>query len=635
VTLRILDEPFYTGTQVLATVPEPYDIGIAGRGYVIEPTKCTRRFLEQLREVGPQVDEVGEALVNPANLWRRGQSDWSHGAGQVWFDSSAGADRSRFRQSKGVDCWTPFQLSMLPDANTRKKAATGTNLRLLSDPANTDLWLIDGGAVYVTGNPSATSPTWSTASGLPGTTITGATITGAHVYVCANGVVYRAAVGTTVFSSWFSAGNVTGVQYANGRLFGWNNAIGQVFELKADATRVDLFTHPQGAAFDWDSIVGAPNAAYMAGHVGYSAEIYRTDVRDATGTLTAPVLAGSIVNERVTAMLTEAGYVILATQFSDGVGRLRLCQIVNPLYVTGGALQIGPNIFSQLGQQPTSAINALATVGRFVYFSWANLDSTCTGVGRFDLSTFTQPNIPAYATDQMAGTSSGVVQGPVLGIVPDAASNQLWFAVSGAGVYGTTGPTSFMRENYLDTGRIRYGLVDPKVLAKLDFHCNPIPGTTITALPTHDDGTTGTLRSYTAGGTGPTVPYGMDHKTVEWADLRFTFTDDSAGHPPVLTWWKLQVIPAPGAVEQIVVTIIMRDRVRAGPEESAPLQDFDVEYEIAFLRALAASRQIVTYQTGSTAEDVYVDNIEQQPDRLSYGNRHMEGHLAVEMRTLS
>lgn len=634
-TLSTFVEPFFTGGSTNTTVPEPFPVSINGHGYIIEPTECHRQFINQMRPVGPQSDEPGEAMLNPENLWKRSASSWHHGAGQVWFDSSKEADRERFRQSKGMDVWTPFQLSLLPEANTQKLTATGTNLRLFNDPTNGKLWVVDGGNVKVTSNPSAASPTWTTCTGLPGGTITGATFTGAHLYVSVAGVLYRCAVTSTVFASWYSGTNTDGAAYANGRLLAWNNTTGEVFELSAAATKTTIFTHPQGAAFDYDDIIGAPNATYIAGHVGYTAEIYRTDVKDATGALSVPILSASILNERVTRMCWEAGYVILATQQNDGVGRIRMAQIQNPLYVTGGSLLVGPDMFSQLGQRPTGAINALAPNGRFLYFSWANLDGVSTGAGRLDLSTLTQPGVPAYATDQMAGEAGAAVQGAVLDIVADAGSGQLWLAVSGAGIYGTTNAaSSFMAGAYLDTGRIRFGLLDPKVFSQIDLRCAPTTGTTIKLTTTSDDGTVGAPLIYDDSGTGPAQPLTLDQLVGEWIDVRIELVD-SGTVTPVLLWWVLKAIPVPGALQQIIVAVILRDQVAAHPGDQAPTIPFDVEAEIQFLNSLVASRQIVPYQTGFELRQVYVNNLEEIPDKLVLGNRHFEGLVKVELKTLT
>lgn len=631
-SLAPFHRPFFAGAGVsaLALVPEPFHVGIGSHAYITDPKKCHRQFLAQLRPSVDQHDEPGEQTVNPENLWRRSTSSWHEGAGQVWFDSSLkDANRHRFRASKGLDVWTPFQLSMLKSANVAKKVAANTNLRLIYDPALDKLWLVNGVKVSYTTNPANAAPTWADATGLPGGTITGVAFTGADIYVVAGGAVYKCAAGATVFAVWYNATTVDGVQYANGRLFAWR--LNEVFELTAAAAKVTLFTHPQ-ASFVWDHIHGAPNAVYLAGHLSYSAEVYRTDVRDATGALTAPLLSGAITNERVTAMLYEGGYIILATQGPDAVGRIRLCQIVNPLYTTGGSLIVGPDMFSQLGQRPAGSIDALHSVGRFIYFSWMNLDSTCTGTGRLDLSTFTQPLVPAYASDQMAGVTGTTVQGAVLDIVYDAASGQLWFAVSGVGVYGSSA-TAFMQENYLYSGRIRFGLLDLKVMGQLNMRCQPLTGTTITLTVATDEDTNLATVACVGGNDTPTLPVGLPHSVAEWSEIEVVMTD-SGGVSPVMLWWVLSALAVPPAIEQIVLCLLLYDLVRTGPADEDTETPFDVEAELDYLRGLAASHSIVSLQTGSRIEDVYVNNVEIKPDRLARGNRHWIGEVNVECKTL-
>src|ERR1700691_2039717 len=52
----------------------------------------------------------GEGMVNPDGTWRRGQVDWSMGAGQQYLDLKRQSAENRFYQSKGIDVFTfPMQ----------------------------------------------------------------------------------------------------------------------------------------------------------------------------------------------------------------------------------------------------------------------------------------------------------------------------------------------------------------------------------------------------------------------------------------------------------------------------------------------------------------------------------------------
>jgi hypothetical protein len=388
-----------------------------------------------------------------------------------------------------------------------------------------------------------------------------------------------------------------------------------------------VFLHPQ-SLFYFDAVVGAPNATYLAGHSVMDTEIYRLDVTDASGALDPAVLSGTITGEVVDAMIQEGGRIVLATHGSDGNGRIRVCEIEGGADF-GGALSIGPNIFSQLGQQPAGEIRSLHSDGRFIYFSWPNLDSSSTGCGRLDLQTAVQPLVFAYATDQMAPT-----QGDVNRVYFDNASDQVWLVVAGVGLYGTVGPTSYMDTNYLDSGRIRFGLIDPKVFARLELRCLPRPGTSITILVTNDQDLVDGPYVYSDGGPGPVAPFELNLAPAEWVDLRISLTATVAGLAPQLTWYKLGAVPLASSAEQVIVSIILRDEVRADPSDQAPVIAFNVEEEIAYLTDLARNRKVVVYQTGSTIETLYVNNLEQKPDRWDYGNRHLEGIANVELRTM-
>jgi len=73
-----------------------------------------RQFDARVRDSVDQSAEPGEQAINPQGLWRRSQSSWHYGAGQIYSDT-ADAEPYRFRSSKGIDVWNRGKLSLLPD----------------------------------------------------------------------------------------------------------------------------------------------------------------------------------------------------------------------------------------------------------------------------------------------------------------------------------------------------------------------------------------------------------------------------------------------------------------------------------------------------------------------------------------
>ena len=79
-----------------------------------------------------------------------------------------------------------------------------------------------------------------------------------------------------------------------------------------------MFTHKFGSSFVWVTIVGAPNATYLCGSIGNNTEIYRVDVKDATGA----VLPGVTVEASSPALIERVRTVV-----TDGEGQFKIVDL--------------------------------------------------------------------------------------------------------------------------------------------------------------------------------------------------------------------------------------------------------------------------------------------------------------------
>ena len=111
---------FFTGAATAASdvVPAAYPVAIAGHPYNIEPRLYRRSNIPLQRQADTEDREPGEATLSPAGLWRRSQSDWSLGAGQVWLDEEE-STRRRFLSSLGIDVFNDRRIGLLPDPTGR------------------------------------------------------------------------------------------------------------------------------------------------------------------------------------------------------------------------------------------------------------------------------------------------------------------------------------------------------------------------------------------------------------------------------------------------------------------------------------------------------------------------------------
>lgn len=144
----------------------PFSVSIGGHNYLIDTSfEPYRREAFRHRSIQAQksnitVDNVpGEGTVDSQGLWRRIAQDWSLGSGQLYFDRRDSVD-NRFRQSKGVDVWTQWQASLLPDVDN--VYASENDVVIPSMVGNT-LYVLDGVDVKF----STDLVTWTAMTGLP------------------------------------------------------------------------------------------------------------------------------------------------------------------------------------------------------------------------------------------------------------------------------------------------------------------------------------------------------------------------------------------------------------------------------------------------------------------------------------
>ena len=185
---NLADVPaFFTGVSASSLVPDVFPVAIDGRPYMIDQKskQFIRGFEPRIRDSVDQGVEPGEATINPQGLWRRNQTSWHSGAGQVYGDVDSAP--YRFFKSKGVNPWSKGQLSLL-SATKRSLESANTNLFtcVVESGGTQYLYVADGATVKFSSNPFDTTPTWTsvttaTSGTLPTTAITGLETNGTNV----------------------------------------------------------------------------------------------------------------------------------------------------------------------------------------------------------------------------------------------------------------------------------------------------------------------------------------------------------------------------------------------------------------------------------------------------------------------
>lgn len=588
-------------------VPDVFPVALNGTPYQLDLNNPSggnffrRDSLALLRTQADQSRTAGESSVSPENFWRRGRDSWERGAGQRYLDRES-SDPFRFYQSKGINPWEPGEITLLNSVTAQNSGLTANASNTRVVVANGYLFVINGSTVRYTSGGSGTW-TWNTITGLPANTPTDITTNGSRVWIAfeTDGIyqidVATPGTATRILNISSSGGTLRTLNFNKGRLF-----VEHISTTSAHIHEVGDFTdkdiHNAGnpfvitdsvrfAGFSWTAMTGLGGYHYFGGDRGDKSVIYKTTLAPEATALTAPVVAGELPEgELIHAMVGYLGYMLIGTD--KGV---RLAQVDNNGYLTvGGLVETG---------QPAKC---LEPQDRFVWFGWGTFDGISSGLGRIDLSVFTSTLIPAYASDLMApGT------GIPLSVV--TFNDKRVFTVAGLGVFAET--STPVASGYIDSGFISYGIIDRKFAVFLDGRCQPLPtGAGFSYEFSVDSGPWVSVGGVSTTGAVTTPEFFLGAEGREF-EIRTTLTASATS--PIVTGTLLRSYPAPKRVSRWSVPLLVFDTVAAGGRDWP--MDTDAEYKA--LIALHANQQIFTYQEGSTAYQVVMDDYTWLPEKLS------------------
>jgi hypothetical protein len=602
--------PYFSGTSTSSLVPNIFPVAIDGRPYMIDQQsgKFQRGYEQRVRDSQDTSTAPGEAAINPGGLWRRGQDSWHLGAGQIYADVAESQDY-RFYKSKGINPWVKGQLSLL---NTTKVS--------LSSAATSQHMVVQDGRVYVsvngdvkyTTNPFASSPTWTDCTGEPGGSCQAMATDGNDVYLAFPSDGVRR-IDTSV-----AAGTISGTRFVTGTNdyymlgFAKNYMFGAYgHDLHSIATSTIPIT-PDDTAFRWVGVATGQNAVYAAGYSGKKSLIYKITVKT-DGTLDSGVVALELpTGEVVTAISGYLGFILIGT--NQGV---RFCSTDSNSNLIAG--QLIPT---------TSSVYKFSSYDRFIWFTWSNYDGTSGGLGRLDLSTFTAPNTPAFATDLMYDSTADV-KSVVVFVDPTSGAYKHLFMISGIGVIAEDS-TSLVATAQIETGTYRWGIPDRKFVAKVDTRATPLIGT-ITPYLKIDGGDYQQLATWLTENDTEVSVDGSDAKAIE-AAFKFTMTRSSttASTGPTMTRWMARAYVAPFRSQVFIVPILLHRSVKARNKEYF----YDVEEHQSFFDTLISSPRIITLQIGSFTHTVIVEDVAWD-SADAYGNTwQFDGTLVVTLRSV-
>lgn len=618
--------PFYTGSYGSSSlVPSVYPVAIAGTPYMIDTVRkddWRHETVPLLRQQSDDSAAPGEASLNPEGLWRRTWSTWHKGAGQLHRDRPESLS-ARFQESRGVDVWERYELSLLP-AIDQKRTSSNTNLKLV--PCNDRLFLSDGAAVVYTTDVTAGSPTWSDTSNEPGGTIVDIASDGRYVWITDGSNIYRATGSASPpdFAGAWSAQDADVLAFVKGRLVSAHDNTLHTYDAAGTATAITIAgTLPSTFAFVGFTAGPTNSVIYAAGSAGDKSLIFRIGIReDGTGLDAAIVAAELPDGEIVRGIGSYLGFVLIGTD--EGV------RFAIPNQSTGD-LEIGALL------ETGSPCRCFEGQLQFVWFGWDGFTestagtlltgATWHGLGRLSLEEFTavEAAAPAYATDMMTTNTVGAVSSVVTfqGI-------RVWtLEGTDLGVYAqeSTPGTS----GYLLTGLTDYGFTGDKTAVELDIaYVNPTSGRIASEIEVDDTGEASTAALITAESEGVST---FDIGPLRGSRFNTIVAMTASGSTsPTITSFTLKSTPGVESSTYIQVPILLSDYI----DPDGGVYYVDVETERNTIIGLWETRTPITYTELDRSHRVTVEDYVWAPRLVTdpMGGFSVQGTMVVKMKEI-
>lgn len=626
------DTPFFTGTSgATSLVPYPYDVAIGGRTYLVdfEFTPFRReayrhKSIEITRTQADTNGVPGEHTLNPAGLWRRSQESWGHGAGQVYLDRTT-SDSTRFRYSKGLDVWTPYQFQLL-NATALVYTSAGTNIRMAV--TGTYLWVIDATNMGYTTAPLATFTPTMTAVG----TTYDLTSDGYNAWAVTSSGIWKGNDGTPTPAQYFahSFGATSVIGYALGRLMVGDGPA--LYNVTAASLPAALMTHPN-AGWNWVGFAEGTGFIYAAGTAGAHSAVYQVTIQPDGTTLTAPSVSCTLPRgETISSIKGYLGFILIGTNrgvrvaTANTAGNLTLGALVTP----------SPAMATNMAPTQPGPVQCFEAQDRFAWYGYTNFDASSTGLGRLDLSTLgalpNAPGTPAWSSDLMY---SG--QGTVTSVASWYNTTQtVWcrlFAVAGVGIVAENAAVP-VATGTLQTGLITYDMSDLKYAVFIDILPGANPGTVAAYLS--NDQLPFQLCGTATVHNNSLVEFPTPQTVCNTMELQFVLTSTNStpnGGSAQVHRTTVRSMVAARSSTQFIIPLRLSS-VEVGRVDQAMF--FDPDFERAFLDDLRVNRTITTFQENNSTYAVTVDALDWTPDRmLSPGADRMAGVLVTTLTTIT
>jgi hypothetical protein len=435
-----------------------YDYAIGGLPFLSGASKefpIVRETVQIRKQQFDNSQTPGEQSLD--GWWLRSQQSFHGGAGLVYADVSASDPLNliRFDKSRNVDVWTQGEVSLLA-------AVDGAAGSAIASTVDATEFVYDDGtsaAMYVAGSTIsvvlAASVVSSSFAATTAAAIQSVASDGNYMYLATGDGVYAAAIPATSATAftWAKEYTVSGTTVHI-------NFLKQRLMLSVDNKIYELSVHPAGApaalptakytdtdtGMKFYSFAESSTAIYAVGNNGVRGTVLKFAL-SSTGTI--PTLTGGAVALQLpSGEVPWSAFGYLGTFLGLGTSKGVRVAVAND----NGDLSYGPLLFTS-----SSPVKGWSARDRFLWCGVTHGHDGDSGLYRIDLGTEVSDLRFAYASDlNQAGDTSAA--GPVAHL---GASDLVTYATA-ADIY-VEQSTQLAETGYLQTARIRYGTLEPKL----------------------------------------------------------------------------------------------------------------------------------------------------------------------------
>lgn len=624
---------YYGGEGSAGLVPSVLDVALGGRPYRIdwsaEGDALRHLSVPLIRTQADQSDAPGEQSINPEGLWRRVGESWHLGAGQEYYDRSE-SQRDRFHTSKGIDPWTRFELSLLKETSLWQSDASST--QLLTTAGDYLYWYAGTTLRFAT----TFEGTFTTVTGTSATAVGSIASDGFHVWSShgADGV-YRTTRGAASATKIIN-GTVDHIGFVRGRLLA--SAGNVLYDVTAEAYTAAppvalptaLHTH-NNTDLEWVAFAEGSNFIYAASTSGDKSLIHAIQIQDDATALGAPTTAAQLPHgETIVSMRGYLGAFLF-------VGTTRGIRMAIP--ETTGTLTLGAFI-------PTpEPVLDFEGQRRFVWFGLSNYAphslgfseghtgpadevATSSGLGRLDTAVFSDPQalVPAFASDlQHEGTTAAVQS-----VETFPGTDHRVFTIAGVGL--VTESENCVPSGFFTTGRINYGITEPKTGLFFDAQHSVDVGSFQVAVSANE-GAFASLGQRSAA-KNPIQSFGLGEVRAGEFEFRFQINRDTTDTTlcPRLRTWLFRAQPAAAPARIIIATLLLASEMESLTDVPFAMDSYT---SLEHIESLWASKAVTTWQQEKRLWSVIVEDFDLTTHSLMQsftGHETFNGSVTVRLK---